>query len=76
MSLLCLLWLQTLSTTCNPTHGSGWFFQMLSTPKLTQWPWNPTNGSWWIVQISSKKGFEVSTHCREWDYKYKFRIGQ
>src|SRR6185295_7006315 len=37
---------------------------MLSTPKFTQQRWNPTNGSWWIVQIPSKKGFEVSTHCR------------
>jgi hypothetical protein len=51
----------------NPTHGSGWFIQMLSTPKLTQQRWNPTNGSWWIVQVPSKKGFEVSTHSHGWD---------
>ncbi len=30
---------------------------------------NPTNGSWWIVQKLSKMGFEVSAHCRGWDYK-------
>jgi len=51
----------------NPTHGSGWIIQMVSTRNLKSRGWNPTNGSWWIVQILSK-GSEVSTHCHGWDY--------
>src|SRR5215217_2300617 len=38
-------------------------------PRTTQRPGNPTNGSWWIVQMLSKRGFEISTHCRGWDYQ-------
>src|SRR5215217_5919427 len=98
----------------NPTNGSWWIVQMLSTrelpsdleipptavggsfkcflpenypatwkshqrqlvdrsnafyPRTTQRPGNPTNGSWWIVQMLSKRGFEISTHCRGWDYQ-------
>src|SRR5215217_8894200 len=36
-------------------------------PQTTQRPLNPTNGSWWIVQMLSKRGFEISTHCRGWN---------
>jgi len=37
----------------NPTHGSGWIFQILSTMSHVYEVLNPTNGSWWMVQIHS-----------------------
>ena len=48
-----------------PTAVGGSFKYFLN--QLRWRLWNPTNGSWWIVQVLSKKGFEVSTHCRGWD---------
>ena len=35
----------------NPTHGSGWTFQIQPTKEGVPGSRNPTNGSWWIVQV-------------------------
>jgi len=38
----------------NPTHGSGWMIQILST-RETGFSRNPTHGSGWMVQILSTR---------------------
>src|SRR5215210_5438062 len=44
--------LLTYNSRFNPTNGSWWIVQILSTnPHRTDF--NPTNGSWWIFQILS-----------------------
>jgi hypothetical protein len=52
-------WLKRLLGS-NPTHGSGWIFQILSTMSHVYGVLNPTNGSWWMVQIlSTQNRFSV-----------------
>jgi len=37
----------------NPTNGSWWIVQILSTYKRLWNRLNPTNGSWWFVQVQT-----------------------
>ncbi len=47
----------------NPTDGSPWIIQILST-RETDFPPNPTHGSGWLVQIlfTWKTGFSSESH--------------